>query len=134
MTEEHHNAQPLTCNGPPYPTLKQAQATSRHRSAADHRRPRRRVGLPAIVRLPSRTINAGEDAGVVGGVSAGKADGGRGREGTAARDVDLGARLVELGLVLLVGRVQGQDLDAQEVLPVRNARGQVEVDPAVVAD
>ena len=133
MPEEHHTARPSTRNARPYPTLKQYQ-TTHPRSAANHRRPRRRIRLPAIIRLPRSPIDTRINARVIGSVRPRKTDGGRGREGAAARDVDLGARLVELGLVGLVGRVQGQHLDAQQVLAVGDAGRQVEVDPAVVAD
>ncbi len=71
---------------------------------------------------------------MLGRVGAREADSLRGGEGAGARDVDLGAGLVELSLVGLVGAVQSQDLNAQEIVAGGDALGDVEVDPAVVLD
>src|SRR3569833_1072006 len=100
--------------------------------AADHLRAGSLVGAAAHVRVALRAVDVDVDAGVLGQVGAGEADGGAGREGAGARDLDLGARLVELGGARGLGRVQGEDLDAQQVLAGGDALGEVEVGPAVV--
>lgn len=104
------------------------------RSARDRRRTRRVIRLAAVVRLAGGAVDVDEDAGVGGTVRAGEADRLPRRERPGAGDLDLGARLVELRRALVAGRVQGEHLDAQEVLPRGDALRQVEVDPAVVVD
>lgn len=92
------------------------------------------VWLAVVVRLPARPIDLDDDAGVVGLVGSWEADGRPGRLGAAARHADLRAARVELGPALRVGRVQRQRLDAQQIVTRRDARRQVEPDPAVVGD
>ena len=62
------------------------------------------------------------DTGVLGVVGAGEGDAG-GLAGTAALDLDLGAAEVELGAARLAGRVQGNVLDAEQVVAGRDAGG-----------
>ena len=93
-----------------------------------------RVLFAVHVRTAGETVDVDEDAGVAVGVDAGNADGRAGLGGPAARKVELGARGVELHAVLAVGGVESGDLDAQEVLAVSDASGELEVDPAVVLD
>lgn len=100
--------------------------------AGDGSRARDAVRLAAVVGLAGETVDAGEDTGVVGLVGTGERDGLRRSEGARARNVDLSARLVELSLALLVGRVESQKLNAQEVLARRDALRDVEIRPALV--
>lgn len=92
------------------------------------------VGLAVVVRLAARAVDLDDDAGVIGRVGAGEADGRPGRLGAATGHADLRAAGVELGTTLRVGRVQRQRLDAQQVVARRDAGRQVELDPAVVGD
>ena len=93
-----------------------------------------RVLFAVHVRTAGETVDVDEDAGVAVGVDAGNTDGRAGLGGTAAREVELSARGVELHAVLAVGGVESGDLDAQEVLAVGDAGRELEVDPAVVLD
>lgn len=104
------------------------------RLARDRRRAGSSVRLAVVVRRTSRAVDASEDSRLISGVSAGERGSLGGAEGAAAGEVDLGAGLVELGLAGLAGGVQGEDLDAEQVLAVGDAGGDVEVDPAVVGE
>lgn len=91
-------------------------------------------GLVVVVRDTSGAVDVGEDGGVVLLVGAGELDGLGGGKGTGAGDLDLGARGVELSTHVLVGAVEGEELDAEEVVAGGDALGHGEVVPAVALD
>lgn len=89
--------------------------------------------LAAII---GHTVNPDldKDAGVFLLVGAGDADRLGRLVGAGAGHVHLGARLVELRVHVAVGRVQGQQLLAQQLLSRSQAGGDVGVGPTLVGD
>ena len=88
----------------------------RQRLATDGLGARRLVWLATVIGLTSRSIDVDRDTGVALLICAREAHRRRWCEAARPREVDLGARLLELRLVRLVGRVQGQDLNPKEVV------------------
>lgn len=82
-----------------------------------------------LVRSAAVAVDVDQDAGVGGAVRAGKGDEVRRRLAAgAARHAKLRARQVELGAAGRRGRVQRHVLDAEQVLPVGEARRDGEAD------
>lgn len=115
---------------PDSPTPSRATRSALH----DRNVARGRIGLAAIVGLPRGPVNVDEDARVVLLVGTRERDGGARGGAAAAANLELRAAHVELGGLARLGRVQRQDLDAEQVVAGRDAGGQVEVGPAVVGD
>jgi hypothetical protein len=82
--------------------------------------------------VDGRVVDVGKDASVSGRVTAGKRDLSRcgGRERTRTGNLDLSARLVELGATGGGGGVQSEKLNAHEVLARSDAAGHGELLPA----
>lgn len=103
---------PAITFGPPPPIT--ASLSHKGPSARPHRRPRCRVARR------DRIVDVDQDARICGRVGAGEADEGARLAGAgAAGDGELGAGEVELGAADCAGAVQGDVLDAEEVVAVR---------------
>ena len=96
---------------------------------------RDRIGPASIRGLARRIVDAQQDTGVGGRVGTGEADGvARAGVGAGSGDADLGAFHIELGTVAAGSTVEGEKLDAHQVVARRDAGWHGEVVPAVVGD
>ena len=92
------------------------------------------VRLPVVIRHTAGSINVNQNRGIILLESAGNLDSLRRRESPTARNLDLGARSIELGPHILMSRMQRQKLNPQEIMPGSNTARHSEIVPPLALD